>query len=610
MAKNDLARLQVILEAESSRLTKGLDKVDARMKRWERKSKKSISNVGSAFAGVISIAAIANISNQIKEAAAKFEILDASLRTVTGSAEAFGSAKKTIDAFVGEVPTTLEEATRSFIKLKALGLDPSREAMVSYSNTALAMGLSLNQMVEAVADATTGEFERLKEFGIKSRTIGENVSFTFQGITTTVQKNAEEIEGYLRSIGDVQFAGAAAAQMDTIKGRSLQLQTAIDKLFVALGDAGLTKVFKDSLEQMTKWVQKIEDSKESLEGVVAVVKFASKVFETIIVIFKEVGSAIGQIAASVEALIDLDFKRFNFIQKHATKERAENWKTAESIWAKVEAQEELNKKTAAIPGAAAPGAAPGGDQEEQRDKELQKFRGSLLSQLESLETHLMNREEREMFAFERRQEMLEESLEAGLISEERFHFLSEELEEKHLDRLSKLREKDMTKAERLWAMGWKGKMQLAQTGLRGLSNLMQSESKKQFAIGKAAAISDTIINTYRAAQSGFATQPFFPVGLAMGALAIVQGINNVNKIRSQQFGAGSVSGGAATPTYNANPNTGIPTEAPGFDELRDQGEPGQVININIHGNPTKDQVRELIDSINEEIGDGVELRTA
>ena len=35
------------------------------------------------------------------------------------------------------------------------------------------MGKSLNQMIEAVADATTGEFERLKEFGIKARTHGE-----------------------------------------------------------------------------------------------------------------------------------------------------------------------------------------------------------------------------------------------------------------------------------------------------------------------------------------------------------------------------------------------------------------------------------------------------
>jgi uncharacterized membrane protein YqgA involved in biofilm formation len=43
----------------------------------------------------------------------------------------------------------------AFIKLKALGLQPSKEALTSYGNTATAMGKSLDQMIEAVADAST-----------------------------------------------------------------------------------------------------------------------------------------------------------------------------------------------------------------------------------------------------------------------------------------------------------------------------------------------------------------------------------------------------------------------------------------------------------------------
>ena len=58
---------------------------------------------------------------------------------------------------------------QGFTKLVALGLNPSQRAMESYGNTAAAMGKDLSQMIEAVADAATGEFERLKEFGIKSK---------------------------------------------------------------------------------------------------------------------------------------------------------------------------------------------------------------------------------------------------------------------------------------------------------------------------------------------------------------------------------------------------------------------------------------------------------
>jgi phosphotransacetylase len=61
-----------------------------------------------------------------------------------------------------KTPFSLSKAFKGFIKLKALGLQPSEAAMLSYGNTASAMGENLNQMVEAVADAATGEFERLR----------------------------------------------------------------------------------------------------------------------------------------------------------------------------------------------------------------------------------------------------------------------------------------------------------------------------------------------------------------------------------------------------------------------------------------------------------------
>ena len=58
------------------------------------------------------------------------------------------------------------------------------------------MAKTLNQMIEAVADAATGEFERLKEFGIKAKSEGDKVSFIFRGVTTTVKKESNAIQNY------------------------------------------------------------------------------------------------------------------------------------------------------------------------------------------------------------------------------------------------------------------------------------------------------------------------------------------------------------------------------------------------------------------------------
>ncbi|AIF81414.1 hypothetical protein I862_04270 [endosymbiont of Acanthamoeba sp. UWC8] len=185
----------------------------------------------------------------------EYERLQASLKTVTGSVENAANAFKLIEEFANSTPFNVEQITTAFIKLKALGLDPSREALRSYGNTASAMGKNLMMFVEAIADAVTGEFERLKEFGIKARTQGEIITFTFQGISTSVGKNAAEIERYLRSIGEVQFAGAMAEQMNTINGVFSNIQDNLGSFVREIGSAGFNNAIREvatSLKEVTE----------------------------------------------------------------------------------------------------------------------------------------------------------------------------------------------------------------------------------------------------------------------------------------------------------------------------------------------------------------------
>lgn len=214
---------------------------------------KRFNNFGRGLNRIGGLMATAFVGKQITDTITKFEKLEASLRTVTGSADNAAVAFGFIQDFAATTPFQLEEVTDAFIKLKALGLTPSEEALNSYGNTATAMGKSLNQMIEAVADATTGEFERLKEFGIKSKSQGDQVTFTFQGISTTVGKNAEEIEAYLRSIGDVQFAGAMQEQSGTLNVALSNMGDAFSKLVKAIGDAGLTDILM-AIANSVKWL--------------------------------------------------------------------------------------------------------------------------------------------------------------------------------------------------------------------------------------------------------------------------------------------------------------------------------------------------------------------
>lgn len=197
---------------------------------------KSISDAGSAMSLKLS-APILGLGGLAVNTAGSFEDLQASIKTMTGSTEAAQEAFNNLLDFTASTPFQLEEVMGAFIKLKALGLDPSMESLTSYGNTASAMGKSLDQFIEAVADASTFEFERLKEFGIKARQQGNRVAFTFRGTTTVVKKNATEIEAYLKRIGDVDFAGAMADRMETFNGVRSNFMDTISNTMAGFGDA-------------------------------------------------------------------------------------------------------------------------------------------------------------------------------------------------------------------------------------------------------------------------------------------------------------------------------------------------------------------------------------
>ena len=127
------------------------------------------SVVKSAVAPVLALVSAYQGLTKLVGVSREFEVLNAQLVTATGSAEGATEAFAAIEDFATRTPFQLGEVVTSFTKLVNLGLKPSERALVSYGDTASAMGKSLDQMIEAVADAATGEFERLKEFGIKGQ---------------------------------------------------------------------------------------------------------------------------------------------------------------------------------------------------------------------------------------------------------------------------------------------------------------------------------------------------------------------------------------------------------------------------------------------------------
>ena len=262
-------RVQMVMDTDGVR--KGMNKATGAVRVGTKNMvgrfnvlKGSIIGVAGAIGGLIVAQRAASFFFNVNREAQK---LQASLKTVTGSADLAAKAFAGIEKFAAETPFQVEQVADAFIKLQALGLNPSERALRSYGNTASAMGKDLNQFIEAVADASTMEFERLKEFGIKARQQGEEVSFTFQGVTTTVGKNAEEINEFLTSIGENQFAGAMQEQTETMDGVISNILDNISSIARTLGaEGGLNELITDMLKTFRDLTKELAANKEAIKN--------------------------------------------------------------------------------------------------------------------------------------------------------------------------------------------------------------------------------------------------------------------------------------------------------------------------------------------------------
>ncbi|MFP4247999.1 MAG: tape measure protein, partial [Halochromatium sp.] len=258
--------LSIRIAADGRAAAGEIERVERELRRLRPSAEQSsqalarMSTVAKGLGAAAAAVATGAMANSFVQANLAADKLRASLETVTGSTEAATVAWNQLVKFAEETPYTLDQSVEGFIKLQALGLDPSIDAMRSYGNTASAMGKDMMQMVEAVADASVGEFERLKEFGIKASKQGDQVALTFQGNTEVIGNSADEITQYLLDIGNTEFAGGMDRQMDTLGGAFSNLEDSIGSFWTSVGDAGARDALADSLRSVSATIGEITKS--------------------------------------------------------------------------------------------------------------------------------------------------------------------------------------------------------------------------------------------------------------------------------------------------------------------------------------------------------------
>lgn len=536
------------LISEFKRVEKSTKQLNDNMNAFGRSATKAIGAIGTALAA-------SNITNRLISVSAEFETLKASLETVFGSQEAAALQFKKINDFASSTPFTIQQITEASIRMKSLGLDPSIRSLESMGNTAAALGKPLMQFTEAVADAVVGEFERLKEFGIKANSEGDRVKFTFQGVTTEIGKNAAEINDYLLSIGETQFSGAIEKQANTLNGVFSTLEGSLDSLAVKFAEeSGLAGAVKKATIALTDFINNQFLLEPTIESV----------------------------SAKIENLKNQIDDASGSGKNRGIARLTNQLRVAREELAALEAAQANEQTIGIFGGTVDPSTLP--------SPILGMTRGDLDDDLAKLEESLKSKEELLQEKTQNELNLLIDAENTKLITKEKFLMLEKQLTEKSLKELGKLRERQN-----------KANLKDEKSNTGELIANASVGAQSVFDIGKNLALSQGAILQKEAVLGAYAVGSKIggpPLGAAFAVAAGAATGAILSAIGSAGFGSSGSS--------SSVPSGAVPTDGQTAitDAANDEPQ-NKTVFINVEGIDdeaflTKNQVRSIVDQINEE----------
>jgi len=227
---------------------------------------KQVTGVTSAFKGlqgVITSTLLALVGGAVVKTIADFETLNTVLGTVTGSAKGAAEGMKLIQDVSRTTPFTIDQIGNTFIKLKASGIDPTRESMQLFADVASVttdkVG-ALRAITDLYSRTTAGglgleELNRLADRGIPVFDIlGKRLGVTRLQLSE-LGKTTEGAAIVLRNLEagfKASFAGNAAKQMNTLNGQFDIFKKNLEGLAISAGQGGLNTGLTDLVKVLNE----------------------------------------------------------------------------------------------------------------------------------------------------------------------------------------------------------------------------------------------------------------------------------------------------------------------------------------------------------------------
>lgn len=258
--------------------------------------KKAADVLGSAFkvlGGLGAGAALTGIYALSKGAfdnVKAFEDLSAKISGVTGDLQSAEKVFWELNSLEDETTISTQKLADSLLYLNKYGISVTSKDIKDLSALSLGLNKDLETVSSAIAKATQGRYNELKNLGVAVQDEGNKLSVTFKGVTTEIGKDAESIKNYLSSIGESKFSDVLNNKLNTTEAALNRFKNAWGTLQTEIfrSDGTLGQLFQSILNTGTNMVNgliqvfRLESVKKTLDSAVKKISESiSKTFEFI-----------------------------------------------------------------------------------------------------------------------------------------------------------------------------------------------------------------------------------------------------------------------------------------------------------------------------------------
>lgn len=186
---------------------------------------KSVKSLTKTVAGVaatyVSAKALADVGKSALESASGLEGYRSTLNVVLKDQQKAAKMMAWAVEFANKTPFETDSVVEATVRLQSYGIE-AQKVMTQIGDMAGVMNKGLMQAVEAVADAQTGELERLKEFGITKAMIIAKGAELYKNQTIVNNKgqivDQQKFNDALFALMEERFTGGMEIQAKSYKG--------------------------------------------------------------------------------------------------------------------------------------------------------------------------------------------------------------------------------------------------------------------------------------------------------------------------------------------------------------------------------------------------------